>query len=364
MKRVWLIVAWWACVAVAPAQVGLTERGDSVVLANGLLTATLSKSTARVTSLRYRGVELARSGYYSMDGGENYRSPAGCRFFIQTNTPDLVDVGMRRVWRNEPQAVDVEIHYVLRRGDTGLYSYAVLDHPAAYPATRIGEWRFVWKLPPDLFERICVDDRRHWLMQRARDRFERTPIAEIIKLTSGIRAGQYDCKYDFNANYHDLGCWGHSSSTNQLGAWIVLGSHEFFNDGPTKQDLTAAADILHLHFGLNHYNGSVTTLDAGQAWRKLYGPFLLYANDGSWADAQARARRDQQAWPHAWLRDNPAYPLAAQRGAVPARLLCATRSSRNSPARVPGLAWRSRRTGSSTRCITSTGTGPPPPATL
>jgi len=305
--------------------VTLLEKGDCVVLDNGVLAAALSKSMASVTSLRFRGFEMLTAGYYSMDGGWSYRTPAGCRFFVKSQTPDVVDVGMRRVWRNEPQAFDIEIHYVLRRGDTGLYSYALLEHPTGYPATGVGEWRFVWKLPGDLLERICVDRQRTWTMQSPRDRYERTPIKEIIKLTSGVRAGQFDCKYDFNANYSDLACWGHASNSSKIGAWIVLGSHEFFNDGPTKQDLTAAAGINHLHFGLNHYNGSVTTVKAGEAWSKIYGPFLLYCNydergaNACWADARERGARDRMAWPHAWLTNQPAYPPASGRGGVAGR---------------------------------------------
>jgi rhamnogalacturonan endolyase len=305
----------------------LSEKGDVAVLSNGVLTATISKSHARITSLRFRGTEMLRDGYYSMDGGEDYETPAGCLYRVKTSSPDLVDIGMRRIWKKESQAFDVEVHYVLRRGDSGLYSYALLDHPAQYPATGVSEWRFVWKLPKDLLERIYVDSLRNWQMEASSDPFEKTPIKEIIKLTGGVRAGHYDCKYDFNANYHDLGCWGHASDRSKLGAWVVLGSHEYFNDGPTKQDLTAAYGIIHLHFGMNHYNASTTKVAAGQAWRKMYGPFLLYCNHAEkgayacWADAWARSQRERATWPYAWLTGNPEYPPAAARGAVGGRLV-------------------------------------------
>ena len=159
----------------------------------------------------------------------------------------------------------------------------------------------------------------------SRDKTERTGIAEIEKVLSGPRAGKFNCKYDFNANYWDLGCWGHASNRNKVGAWIVLGSHEFFNDGPTKQDLTAASSINHIHFGMNHYNGSSIRLQAGQAWQKIFGPFLLYCNydrrggDACWADAKARAKTEAAAWPYAWLSGNRAYPLAGERGTVAGR---------------------------------------------
>ncbi|MFO0928754.1 MAG: polysaccharide lyase family protein [Gemmataceae bacterium] len=310
----------------AAPDVTLEEAGGHVVLANGTLTATISRARARLTALRYRGFPMLIDGYYSMDGGKNYRTPGNCRYKVHVRTPDLVDVGFRSVRKDEPQAFDIEVHYVLRRGDSGLYTYALLDHPADYPSTGVGEWRMVWKLSDDLLERIYVDDLRRWQMPGSRDTSEPTEIKEIRKLTSGVRAGKYDCKYDFNANYHDLGCWGHASDKNKVGAWIVLGSHEFFNDGPTKQDLTAAAGINHIHFGMNHYNGSTVRVKAGEAWQKLYGPFLLYCNHGKdgdacWADARSRARAERAAWPHAWLAGNPAYPPASGRGRVTGKLV-------------------------------------------
>jgi rhamnogalacturonan endolyase len=303
------------------------SRNDRVVLSNGLITATIKPSAAAITALKFRGIDMLTAGYYSMDGGDDFRTPRNCIYTIKTRTPDMVDIGMRRIWRNEPQAFDIEIHYVLRRGDSGLYTYALLDHPAKYPATTVGEWRMVWKLSDDTLEKIYVDELRHWQMQSSKDKFEVQPIKEIIKITSGIRAGEYDCKYDYAASYYDIGCWGHASDKNKVGAWIVLGGYDFFNDGPTKQDLNAASNINHIHFGMDHYNASVTTVAANQNWRKLYGPFLLYCNyntrgaDALWADAKAQVEKEKAAWPYAWLTGNPDYPLEKDRGQVSGRFV-------------------------------------------
>lgn len=317
--------------AQADEPVAMQDEGARVVLSNGVLTAKIEKATARVISMRFRGQEMVRPGgniYYSMDTAGEFESPKGCVFTVKTETPDVVDVGMRRVHSGQAHAVDIEIHYVLRRGDSGLYTYALLDHPASYPATTVNEWRLVWKLPDDLLERICVDDARNWVMPSAADfeKAESTPIKEVLLMTSGVRAGLYDCKYSFNANYHDLDCWGHASDQRQLGAWAVFGSHEFFNDGPTKNDLTSAAGVIHVHFGLNHYDGSQTQIAAGEAWKKIYGPLLLYCNEGknsaaAWADAKERAARDREKWPHEWLTKQPAYPLAEVRGRVNGRFI-------------------------------------------
>jgi rhamnogalacturonan endolyase len=311
------------------ASVKLSDEGDSVVLSNGILRATINKAGARISALEYKGFPMLSTGYYSMDGGPDYRNPSHCVYQVKVQTPDLVDIGLLCKWDGKAhQAFDIEVHYVLQRGASGLYSYAMLSHPASYPKTSVGEWRMVWKLNNDLLEKIYVDDLRHWQMPSAEDyqTAEPTGIKEIVKLTQGVRAGQYDCKYDFSASYYDLGCWGHASDRNKVGGWIVLGGYDFFNDGPTKQDLNAASGINHLHFGMDHYNASSTTINAGETGSKIYGPFLLYCNSGPsgdamWADAKAQVVAEKAAWPYRWLTNNPNYPPRNQRGAVTGRLV-------------------------------------------
>src|SRR5947199_10017621 len=97
------------------ADVVLQENGDTVTLSNGILTARITQSKARIDGLQYRGFEMLRDGYFSMDGGRNYRTPAGCRFSIKVRSPEIVDIGVRQTWHNEPQAFDIDVHYVLRR---------------------------------------------------------------------------------------------------------------------------------------------------------------------------------------------------------------------------------------------------------
>lgn len=320
-----------ACRALAASgqDVTLTDQGSSVTLDNGYLTATITKSNAKVTSLMYQGHQMVNTSsngyiYFSMDGGATYEQPSGCIYGVTQATADIVDISLKRVWSTTPHAFDIDVHYVLRRGDSGVYVYVLLDHPSAYPATGVSEWRMVWKFPNDLLERIYVDSVRNWQMPSAYDfaHAQSTSIAEVVLLTSGVRAGKYDSKYEYSANYWDLGTWGHASDVNHIGAWLAFGGHEFFNDGPTKNDLTSADRIIHVHFGMNHYNGSSTSVAAGEAWRKMYGPYLLYLNscpngaDACWADAQARAQADQASWPYSWLTGTPEYPQDSDRGTV------------------------------------------------
>ena len=302
------------------ADVTLTDNGTSVILANGEVSATITKDTAKISAFTYRGLALTNSGgqvYYSMDGGAGYRQPSGCVFTVGTNTPEMVDIGMRQTWTTQSQPFDIEIHYVLRRGDTGIYTYALLDHPATYPAGGYGEWRMVWKTPADTFERLYVDDLRNRRMPDSHDHANAsaTGVAEILHMNTGVLAGQDEGKYCYNTNYHDTPVYGHATANGNIGVWLVFGSQEWFNDGPTKQDLAPAYNILHVHFGMNHYNGSSVAVAEGEAWKKLYGPFLLYCNhqpagtDACWEDAKAQAEAERDAWPYDWLTGNPDYPL-------------------------------------------------------
>ena len=81
------------------ANVTLTDNGSTVTLSNGQVSATITKDNAKFTAYTYRGVPLttsARQIYYSMDGGSSYRQPSGCTYTVKTNTPDMVDIGMRQ----------------------------------------------------------------------------------------------------------------------------------------------------------------------------------------------------------------------------------------------------------------------------
>jgi rhamnogalacturonan endolyase len=328
------VVFFAAMMAILPARavqspVTLETNATQVILANGFLTARVQIASATIASLTYCGREMVKGGiYFSMGGGDSFQLPSRSRLRVQTNTPEIVDIAFLCGGPDKPHKVDIEIHYVLKRDTPGIYSYAVLRHPRHYPATSIGEWRMVWKLDQDLLERICVDSMRNWVKPSAADlaRAESTGIKEIVRLTSGSWAGRDTCKYMYSVAYDEVGCFGHASDRNRIGAWAVFGGYDYFNDGPGKQELSAADGVIHIHFGRNHYNGSSARIAAGETWSKVYGPWLLYLNTNTagasalWADAQARARAESRAWPYAWVSGVPEYPPTSQRGSVIGRM--------------------------------------------
>lgn len=352
-RKLLILIALLACSAAAGANdaggglpgvgadVSLSTTSTTATLANGVIQAVIDKATGRVTSYKLNGFQMvdpANPIYYSMDGGAAFDVPSGCVYSLISSSSDHVEISCKRTWNANAgyrHNFDIDLHYVLRRGDTGLYAFAYLDHPAAYPAASVGEWRIVWKLPRSsttfTFERAYVDDLRHWEMPSYYDYQNASPtgIGEIVKLNTGVMAGKYDGKYTYSVRYSEVGTWGHASNIAKKGVWFVLGGHDYFNDGPTKQDLSSSESYILMHFGRNHYAGSGTSVAAGETWRKMYGPFLLYCNattaasnagDTLWADAKAQVAAEKAAWPYSWLT-NADHPAAASRGTVTGRLL-------------------------------------------
>ena len=350
IRTLFILIALLACVRAndagggAPgvgANVTLSTTATTATISNGVIQAIIEKSTGRVTSYKLNGFQMvdpANPIYYSMDGGADFDVPSGCVYSLISSSSNHVEISCKRTWNASAgykHNFDIDLRYVLRRGDTGLYAFAILDHPASYPAASVGEWRIVWKLPRDsttfTFERAYVDDLRNWEMPSVYDYQNASPsaIGEIVKLNTGVMAGKYDGKYTYAARYSEIGTWGHASHIAKKGVWFVLGGHDYFNDGPTLQDLTSSESYILMHFGRDHFGGSATFVSAGENWRKMYGPFLLYCNattaatnagDVLWADAKAQVAAEEAAWPYSWL-NNADHPAAAARGTVTGRLV-------------------------------------------
>jgi len=317
------------------------SSGRNVVLANGIITATLQPNPIGLVSLKYKATEMvSRAGrhkfiYLSINADEGFDMLGGGVFSLTKQTPDMVDISCKRTYspgNTNMSPCDVDTHFVLRRGMSGLYVYVIVDHPALYPALDASVWRMVWSLPqPDhkwLLEKIYVDAARHWEIPSVDDfdHQEATGIKEIVKLTTGAWKGGYDCKYMYSASYWDMGCYGFASDRNKIGAWYVMGSQEYFNDGPTHDDLNAETGLIEILFNQVHYGGSGLNIPKGEAWKKIYGPYLLYCNtnaaggDACWADAKRQVQAEEAAWPYTWLVNNM-YPSKWGRGTVTGRFI-------------------------------------------
>ena len=135
---------------------------------------------------------------------------------------------------------DIEIRYALARGDSGVYTYSIFDHPTNYPATGVGEARFCAKLNDALFDWMTVDANRNMKMITAYDWNHGTVmnLKGARRINSGILKGQVEHKYDYSANQFDVRAWGWSSTPKRVGVWFVNPSVEYLSGGPTKFELS------------------------------------------------------------------------------------------------------------------------------
>jgi rhamnogalacturonan endolyase len=288
-QMVVLLVCTAAWAAESSVQITTAPRG--VVLSNGIVTANINVAGAEITSLQFAGHQMVNTTgrhqrvYFSRDGGTTYETPGRCVGSITMQRPDTIDYSCRHTYSaraGDRAAWDQDIHFVVRRGVPGVYVYAVCSHPAIYPDLSVGEWRMVWSPAEDsndFLDTIYIDQARHWKIPAPGDFSGAQPVPgapkEVSLITTGSWAGRMDCKYMYAASYFDIRTWGFASSNKHLGAFVVIPSMECFNDGPNKQDLTAAVGTTLLHMNMNHYDGTGFEIKNGREWSKCYGPFLL-----------------------------------------------------------------------------------------
>ena len=340
----------------AAAAVTLTEDAATYTLDNGIVTATVAKASGDLVSLRYKNLEMLATfltpdgkpdlerdppganpdglnrgmtdhqyGFWSHDAmGPRGTEPAIARVTIdpKANRGERAEVSVKGVSNGrkmgtgpgakaEGQFVsDIEIRYALGRGDSGVYTYCIFEHPPAYPLTILGEARFCAKLA-DFFDWMSVAANRD------------------LHFPKDLHAGD---KYIYTAVQFENPAFGWSSTTKNVGFFFINPTVEYLSGGPTKVEFlghrdtnkVAAPTVLN-YWRSSHYGGAEVNVAAGEHWTKVVGPFLLYVNAGAdpkamYADAKKQAATESRKWPYDWV-DGVDYPKAKERATVKGRLV-------------------------------------------
>ena len=308
----------------AQINVTVSEDDNSFTLANGIITARVSKRSGDLQSLEYKKLEMLdvesgrQEGYWSHNTGRAAKVIPQITIDPKSNGGMRGEVSVRGISGGSQMGsgpggsiiMDVEIRYALGRGESGVYTYSIFNHPTNYPATSIGEARFCMKLNDDIFDWMSVDKNRNMKMISAYDWNRGTQMngKEMRLMNTGVMKGQVEHKYDYTANQFDVRAWGWSSTEKKVGLWLVNPSVEYLSCGPTKYELSSHRDATFNTNALNapapptllnywrssHYGGSICNIGTNDAWTKVIGPFLIYCNsaekhDALWPDALAQA---------------------------------------------------------------------------
>lgn len=315
-----MVMMWGYCHA--QDDVTLTLNSDrSAVMSNGLLTVSFNKNgnvSAITTADGTAVMTTSQSGYFSFDyrsstsGSTTYVEPAASTVEKVKETADMVEIR----YTNSSYLLGWSIGYIMRRGVSGIYAYAVVTGNESY--NELHEARFVYRMNPDIFNYSWTSDDKQGTIPAPV--YMRGWVEELQDATWKLLDGSTYTKYDWANFVKDDQL--HGLMGDSYGVWLISPSAEWVNGGVTKQDLTTHAtdsspvvlQMLHSQ----HFGASVGTFDADE--QKLFGPCLLYVNSGSSqeemiADAKTRAVTEVAGWPYDWF-DNDLFPKASDRGTV------------------------------------------------
>lgn len=312
-----------ALAAAQESSVRVTEEAETFTLSNGIVTARVSKRSGDLISLVYQGFETlsAESGhpyaYWSHDttGGAGLET----RITINpaTNGGERAEVSVKGISGGKKMGhgpgapedgdifADVEIRYALGRGEQGVHTWCIFDHPPEYAGFTMAEARFCAKLAK-AFNYIHIDEMRSG------------PYPLL---------GEGTDKYVYTALQAQNRAYGFSSPEKKLGFWFLITSPEYLSGGPTKPEFLAHGThpTVLSYWKSSHYTGSNVTVEEGRTWSRVVGPFMIYVNEGPtpqamWADAKRKLAAEERQWPYEWAR-SPAFDNRAKRSSVRGRLV-------------------------------------------
>ncbi|MBI5810377.1 MAG: hypothetical protein HZB21_04220 [Deltaproteobacteria bacterium] len=273
-------------------------------MTNGLVTIRFDRN-GDAYSLAKGTRELLSSGgkIYLSYNTESYRRPKPDSLKVLRAGSNATEI----VYLSSEYEFDVELHYIMLRGVSGVYCYVVMKNSRGGALTLV-QLNLTMRVDYNIFNYAYTRERQGPMISPAQLR----AAVQIQDATYMLKDGTVYTKYDWAAYEAEENV--HGLCGNNYGVWVISASKEYANGGPLKQELMVHGTdttpvILELLQG-THFGAGAAVVPAG--WQKLYGPFLMYVNtgtnEGMIADALSEAGREEAQWPYQWM-DHPLYPL-------------------------------------------------------
>jgi rhamnogalacturonan endolyase len=357
------------------AAVTVIDNGASWTLDNGIVKATIRKGSGSMASLVYHGAEMmgGNGGYWEQTPQDAPQLTNTITIDPATNSGARAEISIKGVTggqtmlgRGAPGGGtydDMEIRYTLGRGDSGVYVYAIFNHPPSYRAGGVGsESRYITRLN-QTFDWITVDKDRNMLECAPTDWGTGVVVhaKEQRIMSKGVYKNSVEHKYSYSGVQYRTPAYGWSSTRDHIGIWFINPTIEYLSGGPTKLELddhfgdndNPEPIILDYWVGGHYDTGARVNVAAGEQWTRVVGPIFVYVNSldhpkptaqteldtlaatagnpivplswhanamALWNDALAQAKKEYAKWPYDWVT-NADYPHAGERGTVTGRIM-------------------------------------------
>jgi len=312
-------------------KVTITETASSVTLDNGLVSFTIDKGSAKVTKISKNGgsnlLGYSGKGYYLInyvvDGKRTEWGPGSgdMTYKLVSQSDDQVEIALS-IDNPKKMPFYLEIHFIMRRGSSGIYFYDYYKYTDNMPDNaEIEQARYAFRVDPNVFKHYVLDDDRRGTLPAPSSL---SYAQQVQDATYKLLDGTIYTKYDAAKLAGDDLCYGLYGEN--IGITLIKPSNECVIGGPTKQDLTLhqtdSSPILLWHDQSAHYGTGNVAPEKG--WEKIYGPVFLYINEGDsvdvmWNDAKSVALMEKSKWPYKWI-DNEEYD-AKNRGTVKGQIV-------------------------------------------
>ncbi|KAH6784508.1 hypothetical protein C2S52_009467 [Perilla frutescens var. hirtella] len=137
---------------------------------NGIVKLRLINPTGLIKGISYNevGNVLERSFKESQRGLE-------CsKFRIIAKSDDKIEVSFIKTWNVSLGENVVPLHidkrYIMLRGVSGFYSYAIYEHLEKWPDLNIDETRIAFKLDQNIFNYMAISEHKQRIMPTSKDR--------------------------------------------------------------------------------------------------------------------------------------------------------------------------------------------------